>query len=33
MFYLVRNLKTSLLFTPHDMDKLNTNRAIIQMLR
>lgn len=33
MFHLVRNLKTCLIFTPHDMGKLNTQKAIIQMLR
>ncbi len=33
MFFLVRNLKTNLGFTPHDMDKLHSESAIVQMLR
>lgn len=33
MFFLVRNLKTTLHFIPHDMDKLHTDKAIVQMLR
>ena len=33
MFYLVRNLKTCLIFSPHDMDRLNRLSFIATVLK